>query len=178
MQKTPTETAAPTRARAPKPRKDGHPPALKMDARRKAQFLEELKKYGTVTHAAHAIGVNRCTVNEHRARDPEFDAACDDVQHLVTERMEQSIYQRGCEGWLEPVFGRVDKDQDDQIGVIRKYSDSCAALYLKARRPEVYRDKLQAEVTSTTKVVMVVPPRAASEDEWVALAGAAKKDES
>ena len=67
---------------------------------------------------------------------------------MSTQRLERVAFERAAEGWDEPVF-----HDGAQCGVKRKFSDTLAIFLLKARRPEVYRERHEithsGEVTNT-----------------------------
>lgn len=108
-------------------------------------FLLILAESGIVTTACEAVDIDRATAYRRREADPDFAAAWDRALDDAADRLEAEVRRRAVEGWDEPVFGRVAKDQDGQIGLVRKYSDSLAALLLKGAKPEKYRDRQQVE---------------------------------
>ena len=89
-----------------------------------------------------------------RAADADFAAAWDEALETAADRLEGEAWRRGVEGVDEPVFGRVAKDTDGQIGVIRKYSDAMLDRLLKARRPEKFRER--HDVTQSGNVTVRV----------------------
>jgi hypothetical protein len=71
--------------------------------------------------------------------------------------MEDEAMRRAVDGWDEPVY-----QKGEQVGVVRKYSDSLLALLLRGRRPDVYRDNAQVQVSAPTVFVLesaFSPPR-------------------
>ena len=128
---------------------------------KRAVFLDVLEKTSGVTTAARAAGVSRKTAYEHRNKDPEFAARWDEAEDSYADRLVREAYRRAVDGVDEPVY-----QQGELVGVIRRYSDSLLNSKLKAHRPEKYRERVTAEVTTTAKVVMVVPSVASSEAEW------------
>lgn len=108
-------------------------------------FLTILAESGIVTTACEAAGVDRSTVYLRRDADPAFAAAWEQALEDAADRLEAEARRRAYEGWDEPVFGRVGKDQDGQIGLVRKYSDSLMQTLLKGAKPEKYRDRQQIE---------------------------------
>lgn len=118
-------------------------------------FLAELEKRGIVSDAAKLAGLNRATFYQWRDADPEFAAEWTEALEKAIERAERAAYERGVEGWDEPVFGRVGKDEDGQVGIIRKYSDTMLTLILKANKPEKYREKVDHEHRGSVNVEFV-----------------------
>jgi hypothetical protein len=118
------------------------------------KFFAALARSGVIKTACAAADIHRSTIYEHiaKARSSDagsedkawmarYDAAHDDAGDVV----EEEIYRRGIEGVEEPVFGRVGKDQDGQVGTIRKYSDACLLALAKARKPEKFKDRVANE---------------------------------
>lgn len=161
----------PTRARAPRKRANAEPTALKFNAELKAKFLVHLENLHGIAISAEATGIGHSTVYEHLESDPDFAARVKATREKIIDQAEREVYARAVEGWDEPVFGRVARDEDGQIGTIRKKSDAMLALLLKGRRSDVYRDRQTVDMTATVRgAVMVVPPRPATEEAWAAQA--------
>lgn len=125
------------------------PRALTKATRQHARevFLAALQQQPNVTLAARAAGLSRQTMYEWRDADEQFAAAWDAALEEALDLAEAEMWRRGVEGWDEPVFGRVAKDQDGQVGAVRKYSDAMLTLALKAHRPDKYRERQQIEHT-------------------------------
>lgn len=83
-------------------------------------FLEALEKGHTVAGACKAANVGRTTAYEARQRDEEFAAAWRDLEQHATEVLEGEAHRRAMNG-----------------------SDKLMMFLLRARRPEVYRDRGQ-----------------------------------
>lgn len=88
-----------------------------------------------VTEACKRTGLARSTVYRQRQADEEFALAWADIEERTTEAMEAEARRRGMEGYEQPVF-----HQGEEVGRIRKYSDTLLIFMLKARKPDVYRD--------------------------------------
>lgn len=50
------------------------------------------------------------------------------------QRMERAIFRRGCDGWTEFQYNKAG----ELVGEIRRFSDKCAELYLRAANPAKY----------------------------------------
>jgi hypothetical protein len=94
----------------------------KMDANKKAEYLEQLRDGLNRGESARAIGVSRMTVWEHRKDDPDFDQACKDAQDEAVEEVEDALYESA-------VNGNV----------------TAAIFYLKNRAPGRWKDVQQRE---------------------------------
>ena len=97
----------------------------------------------------------RQTVYDWRAADPAFAAAWDAALDQAADTMEREAFRRAVEGVEEPVYGRVAKDSDGEIGRITKYSDTLLIFLLKGARPEKYRERQQVEHTGRLEVEYV-----------------------
>lgn len=114
----------------------------------KAKFLASLAATGNVSRSAEAAGVSRAFVYEYRVRQASFAAEWDAALDQAAPVLEEEMWRRAVEGVEEPVFGRVGKDRDGQIGSVRKYSDALLTTLVKAAKPEKYRDRQQIDVNA------------------------------
>jgi hypothetical protein len=116
-------------------------PYTRFNRSRREKFLTELRQTGNVTASCEAAFVDRHAAYSERRRNQEFAAAWEEALEIAIERMEREAHRRAVDGTVEPVFGRVDKYQDGQIGTIRRYSDTLLIFLLKAHRPDRYRER-------------------------------------
>lgn len=100
-------------------KKNGRPwtPQTKLDA-----FIRCLHEGDGVNQAAKRAGVGRRTLYDHRAANPEFAEAWSEAVEHGTEALEKEAHRRAIEG-----------------------SDTLIMFLLKARRPEMYRDRVSVE---------------------------------
>jgi len=77
---------------------------------------------------------------------------------LFADRLETEMARRAIDGYDEPVFYK-----GEEVGSIRKHSDTLAITLAKAVRPERFRDniKLDADITGG---VLLVPPKMTVEE--------------
>jgi hypothetical protein len=103
-------------------------------------FLETLARVGTVSHACQAAGVNITTAWRMRQSDPGFDQACQDAERRFTDRAERELFRRAIDGVEEPIYqgGKL-------VGTRLVYSDSLLLAVVKARKPDLYRDRSTVE---------------------------------
>ncbi len=111
---------------------------------RKTKFLQCLAETGVINFACVKTGVNRSTVRAWQEDDPLFGAAFNEALAISTEVMEAEAIRRATKGWTRPAIqsGRL-------VGYVREYSDILLIFMLKARRPEVYRDRYDVRVQGT-----------------------------
>lgn len=116
-------------------------------------FVEQLVKGETITAAAKAAGICRRTAYSWREWDKEFAEAWDDALEIGTEKLEAEATRRALEG-----------------------SDTLLIFLLKARRPNVYRDRISAELTGKDGKDLIgqsgvlVVPATMNIDDWEKLA--------
>ena len=122
----------------------------KLTQKQREVFLQALAHEPNVSAAAAAAQASREAFYSLRANDAAFAALWDDALAEGADRLESVVWGRAVDGWEEPVYGRVGKDQDGLIGTVRKYDSSLAALLLKAHKPEKYRER--QELTHSGKV--------------------------
>jgi hypothetical protein len=72
-----------------------------------------------------------------RQSDPSFAQSCSEAMEAGTDVIEQEARRRAVEGYDRPVY-----QGGTLVGVVRVYSDMLAALLLRGRRAEVYRDTI------------------------------------
>jgi hypothetical protein len=101
-------------------------------------------------------------------RDPEFAAAVAEAEELATAALEVVAFERALEGVEEPVVS-----QGVVVTTVRKYDNNLLMQLLRARDPARYNP--QQNIRADVKLgggVLVVPPQAASADEWERIRGA------
>ena len=123
---------------------------------RKKAFLEAYARTGVVAYAAQAAGVDRSLVYLWKAKDPTFLVAYAQAEEGSTERLETEAFRRAHDGTPKPVY-----QGGEQVGTIQEYSDTLLIFLLKARRPHVYRDRVDVQATVTATVDATVTAREA-----------------
>ena len=129
----------------PKPSRGGqhHAPAARQHTPEKlAKFLEMLREGNTATFSAKTLGLGRTILYERKQADLDFARAWEDAVEVGIETMEQEAFRRATLGVDKPVYQGGKK-----VGSVREFSDTLLIFLLKARRPEIYRERLSHEVT-------------------------------
>lgn len=122
-------------------------PSTRSTLEKRAEFLRLLANGHTVKHAAAAVGLARGTFYKLRDRDEGFKAEWNEAQEAGTQTLEQEARRRAVEGVKRPVY-----QHGALVGHVREYSDTLLIFLLKARRPEVYRERM--DVTSQQPAVL------------------------
>lgn len=109
---------------------------------REKRFLAALSRGVSVGGAATEAGLSRSTVYEWRAADAGFAARWDAAVEVGTDALEDEARRRAMRGVETPVHygGKA-------VGKIQKYSDALLMFLLRARRPEIYRERRTTELS-------------------------------
>jgi hypothetical protein len=105
-------------------------------------FVAALAKSPNVTAACQRAKVSRSWAYAEREANSEFAAAWDEALEMGVDEAQGELHRRAVKGVLEPVFY-----QGEEVGHIRRYSDTLLMFLLKAHRPEVYRETVRSELT-------------------------------
>lgn len=108
--------------------------------RRKAGFLAAFAVSGNVSAACVEAGVSRRVVYDWKGNDPSFLEAFEEAELASTEALEEEARRRAAIGTEEPVW-----HNGQQVGTVRKYSDTLLIFLLKARNPSKYRERWQLQ---------------------------------
>lgn len=111
-------------------------------------FIESLKVDPNVTLACDQAEIGRTVAYEWRDKYPEFGKEWDTALERTKDVARSSIYKRGIIGWDEPLVsvGKLVRDENGEVVMVRKWSDPLAALYAKSNLPE-YKEKQRIELT-------------------------------
>ena len=136
---------------------------LKITEKRKRAFLKALRASGGVlSHAAsvaspHAKpGTVRPCYSSFRKlalRDPQFNAAIEEVLQECRDDVEREITRRGQEGYTENVYQKGEQvfNQDGTPATTQHFSDHLLLARAKALMPGRYGDKRTVEISGTVK---------------------------
>ena len=127
---------------------------------KRARFLALLSECGNVTRAAEESGCGRVMLYKIRREDEAFAAEWETAADIGAKRLEDEARRRAVEGWQDPVW-----HQGQQVGTVRKYSDTLLICLLKAHHPEKYADRQKSETVLDATVqgsVSLDPSLAAS----------------
>ncbi len=122
---------------------------MKFTPSRRKQFLDGLAKWGNVTKAARAIGLDRRAAYDIRERDEAFAKAWDAAIEESRDVLEAEAWRRANEGYTEPVVshGKIVMTPEGSPLLVTKYSDTLMMALLKGHHPEKYRDRVSTELT-------------------------------
>lgn len=131
--------------------------AIGQSERAKQAFLESYKQWANVSFACESARINRSNVYYWQEHDPEFAHNMRLAGDAATERLEKEAWRRATEG---TPYKRTSYWHGEPVGTDEKieYSDQLLMLLLRARRPDVYREKLDVAVSQVIKTVAGVDP--------------------
>lgn len=136
-------------------------------------FFAELEKHGQITRAARIASLDRASIYELRASNPEFNTRWVAALDTYADTLEAAAHQRAVEGTKKPITyqgqftyeykrgptgepikdanGNFVLDLDEygqpKVAYVREYSDTLLALMLKAKRKREYGDASKIELT-------------------------------
>lgn len=116
-----------------------------------ARFLASLARYGIVSKACKAAGINRDTAYAWKHTDKAFALAWDRALEDAVEVLEAEAWRRAVRGTKKPVF-----QGGQHVGDIREYSDSLMQFLLRGAAPKKYRDHQQIEHTGILPISITI----------------------
>jgi hypothetical protein len=102
----------------------------------------------TVGSAAQVVGMSRSGAYKLRESDPDFAEAWQEAYEASTELLESECFQRAV-GRDEAVMAK-----DGSVHYVKRYSDLLLMFLLKARKPKMYRERMDVNVTETRRIIL------------------------
>jgi len=126
--------------------------------RARETFIVNLAAGASITKACEIAAIGRTTAYEWRAADEAFAALWDEALEAGIDRLEDEARRRAVEGVEKPVvaMGKIARNDDGTVLMIREYSDTLLALMLKAKKPKEYRDRLDLNANVAGAVTLNV----------------------
>ena len=107
----------------------------------KKAFLAAYSETANISTACKAVGLTyRGAVYDWNKIDPEFAEAFKVAQLTACDSIDREIHRRGALGYLEPVF-----QGGQQVGEIRKFSDTLLIFLAKGLMPQKYRERYDVQ---------------------------------
>jgi hypothetical protein len=107
------------------------------------RFLQTFAEVGTIREACRQANVGRRTHYDWM-EDPAYRAAFEDAKEDAVDGLVEECRRRARDGVEEPVFYL-----GQQVGAIRKYSDSMLMFLIRGWRPDTYREQWKGELQHT-----------------------------
>jgi hypothetical protein len=125
--------------------------------RAKHAFLEAYAEWANISYACKVSGVARQNIYDWQEHDAEFSASFHRAESAATERLEREAWRRAVEG---SPYERTSYWHGEPVGTDHKieYSDQLMMLLLRARRPDLYREKVDVAVNQVVKTIAGVDP--------------------
>src|SRR5580765_594225 len=126
-------------------------------AHAKHAFLESYSQWANISYACQIANVPRRDVYNWQEHDPAFALAFQQAESAATERLEREAWRRATEG---TPYKRTSYWHGEPVGTDEKieYSDQLMLLLLRARKPDVYREKLDVTVSQVVKAIAGIVP--------------------
>jgi hypothetical protein len=115
------------------------------------EFFDALARGQPPGASAKSAGYTLAMVRERRKSDADFERRWKEADELAIERMEAEADRRAVDGTDKPVFY-----QGERSGEVREYSDSLLIFRLKARRPEVYRERFEHSADPDKPLTVII----------------------
>lgn len=124
------------------------------------KFLKLYGETGVFFKSATAAGTSGNVVKAAMERDENFAEEVELARQKFADTIERAVFDRAVDGVDEPVYY-----QGKEVGKVRKYSDSLAALVLKRHRPE-YRERQTVDLNASGGVLLIPSSKEVDPDEW------------
>lgn len=118
----------------------------------RAKFLDAMGKLGNVTAACEAAGISRSFAYSQKSKLPAFGRLWEAAEARAVEQAEMALYQRGVVGVERPVYGSLGADPQTgksrgtgEVGSVTEYDTPALIAFLKAHRPEKYRERFEVK---------------------------------
>lgn len=118
------------------------------------KFLEHFARLGMLTAAARAAGIASSKVHYWLRTDKVFAAAYAEAQEEAITAAEDELYRRAVHGVEKPVYYK-----GEEVGRVTDYSDQLLTFFLKAARPEKYRERADVRVTGEVDLAAAIRAR-------------------
>lgn len=127
--------------------------------RAREKFLAALSAGHTITKSAEIAGFSRACFYVWRDEDESFATVWDSALEEGVDRLEEEARRRAVDGVDKPVvaMGKIARNDDGSVLMIREYSDSLLALMLKAKKPAEYRDRQSVDFDLKGVNVTIAP---------------------
>lgn len=124
-------------------------------------LAEELARQGlTQSEIADELGLNACTITDWKNKYPEFSKAIKRGKQTPDDKVEKSLYTRAI-GYectetktVKDSNGKAIKTETITRQIIPDVGAQC--MWLKNRRPDKWRDKVQQEISGPEGKPLVV----------------------
>lgn len=116
--------------------------------RARETFIIALAGGASITRSCEAASIGRTTAYEWRDADPAFKALWEEALEAGNDLLEDEARRRAVHGVDKPVvaMGKIARNDDGSVLMIREYSDTLLALLLKAKKPNEYRERLTQDL--------------------------------
>ena len=110
--------------------------SLRSTPEKKRRFLAKYKEIGNITKAAEYAGIHPTTHHKRWMKKPDYVKQFEAAKLEAIDNLEAEAYRRAHDGVDEPVFYR-----GEEVGAVRKYSDTLLIFLLKGANPAKYRER-------------------------------------
>lgn len=119
--------------------------------RKQAKFLAAFSELGTVAGAVVKSGISDESHYRWMKQSAAYRKAYAQAEERSISRLEAEAVRRATEGSKDPIFYAGSK-----VGDVTRYSDVLLIFLLKAKRPDVYRERLDARILANVNQASTV----------------------
>lgn len=109
---------------------------------KKEKFLLMYSQNGNISRSAQIVGIDRTSHYRWMKDDPNYYEAFTEAQGQFADNLEAEAIRRAYEGVEQPIYY-----QGEEVGQVRKYSDTLLIFLLKGSKPEKYKERIEQETT-------------------------------
>lgn len=131
--------------------KGRRPISARTAQRLKGKFLEAYARLGNASAVQDETGISRFHHIKWLAKSADYRKRFEEAEEAATEILEREALRRAVHGREEPVYYN-----GQQVGKVTKYSDVLLIFLLKAKRPDVYRERYDARIQANLNVQSAV----------------------
>ena len=120
--------------------------------KRRKDFLTLVALGWTVVAACAEVGMSQSSVYILRDRDEKFKEAMAKAYEDSTALLEGVAFKKAA-GWVEPVI-----QKDGSVRMVEKHDPILLMFLLKARKPRMYRDQVDINLTEKRHIIVDLMP--------------------
>jgi len=115
-------------------------------------FLSAYARLGVISEACREARIGRQTHYNWLENDPDYVERFRLAHETSVDMAEAELRRRGIEGYDKPIY-----QGGELVGYVREYSDACLIFYLKGRRGDIFKERVDTTINTVQPVVVYVP---------------------
>lgn len=111
------------------------PPWTKCRHEQQVQFILAFLACGDLNQACEEVGISRKTHYSWLLRHAEYREAWEESRDWSVRVLEDSLFDRAVNGWMEPVYGGIGDGITGEVGERRKFDNVLGLKMLERYKP-------------------------------------------